>query len=205
MSFQNSGGDGAVEASNLQNAASDLFQTAAMLLGQEHEAVSVVEEVVAGAEVDPCCDPHTAHREAREHVITASLKRMGQNPAGGLDAELAAGGTSSNTCIESEDLSAAGLTTAQLEALLEGPGRVRLRQWLDLLSPAMRAVFVLRALLGRGNEAAAEALQASGSPGAAGWTVATVSQVYRKALCSLATSLLHSSGAAVSDHASAKS
>jgi hypothetical protein len=58
----------------------------------------------------------------------------------------------------------------------------------------MRAVFVLRALLGRSNDSAAEDLRASGSAGSEGWNPAAVSQVFRQALCSLATSLLHSSG-----------
>lgn len=203
MNDRDPGNRGAAEATTVHDSAVDLFQTAAMLLGQEQEAVSVVEEVVAGAEVDPCCEPDAAHRESRERVIAAALKRMGQYPAGGLDAELAAGGVSPGTCIESDDLSAAGFTAAQLEDLLEGSGRGRLREWLDRLPPALRAVFVLRALLGWGNEAAAEALRATGAAGVAGWQASGVSQVYRQALCSLATSMLHSSSA-VSEHPPAK-
>ncbi|HVJ09333.1 MAG TPA: hypothetical protein VM554_13210 [Acidisarcina sp.] len=193
------------EVQNVQDSASELFQTAAMLLGKEQEAVSVIEEVVAETEGDPCGDPRTAHQAARERVIAASLKRLAKYPAGGLDAELAAGGTTQRSCIESEDLEAAGVTVAQLESLMEGPGRARLREWLDRLSPAMRAVFVLRAVLGRGSAISAEALQASGSRGASAWTPSTVSQVYRQALCSLATSLLHCSHAAISRQLPAKS
>lgn len=201
MNSQDSKGKSATGAATVQDSALELFQTAALFLGQEQEAVSVVEEVVTTTSSDPCAEPLVAHRQARERVIAAALQRMGKLPSGGLDAAQAAGGVSANICIESDDLSASGLTPEQLEALLAGPGRVRLRQWLDRLSPAMRAVFVLRALLGKGNDEAAETLRASGAPGAAAWVAPTVSQVFRQALCSLATSLLHSSQA---EHPSAK-
>jgi hypothetical protein len=198
MNSQDPERKGARGAASLHDSALELFQTAAMFLGKEQEAVSVVEEVVTSTKSDPCLEPLVAHREARERVIAAALKRMGQLPSGGLDAERAAGGVSENTCIESDDLSAAGLTPKELDALIEGPGRVRLRQWLDLLSPAMRAVFVLRAMLGKGNDETAATLRASGAPGAAGWIAPTVSQVFRQALCSLATSLLQSGQAGLS-------
>jgi hypothetical protein len=181
-------------SSQAEDSALELFQAAAMLLGDEQQAVAVVEDVVAGAGIDPCADPALARGEARERVIRESLKRMGKSVVTGLDASVAVGSFTPGACIEDDDLSAAGLTTEQLEAMLQGPGRARLRLWLDRLSPAMRAVFVLRALLGRSNDSAAEDLRASGSAGSEGWNPAAVSQVFRQALCSLATSLLHSSG-----------
>jgi hypothetical protein len=172
----------------------ELFQTAAMLLGQEQEAVSVIEEVVAAGKSDPCADPLAAHRETREQVNAASLRRLAQHSRGALDAGVAADEISPSSCIESDDLSAAGMTPKQLEGLIEGPGS-RLRGWLDQLSPALRAVFVLRAVLGQGNLEAANALRESGSPGAEGWTPSKVSLVFRQALCSLANSLVHAGAA----------
>lgn len=178
-------------SSYAEDSALELFQAAVMLLGDEQQAVAVVEEVVADADTDPCADPALVRGEARERVIRESLKRMGGSVATGLDAAVAVGTFTPGACIEGDDLSAAGLTTEQLETMLQGPGRARLRLWLDRLSPAMRAVFVLRALLGRSNDSAAEELRATGSAGSEGWNPAAVSQVFRQALCSLATSLLH--------------
>lgn len=195
--YRDSDAAGETGAPTVQDSAMELFQTAAMLLGQEQEAVSVVEEVVAAAKSDPCADPQASHREAREQVIAASLKRLGNYPMGGLDAGTAAAEISPSICVESDDLSAAGLSPKQLEALIEGPGSGRLRGWLDQLSPAMRAVFVLRAVLGQGNLGASKALRESGSPGAEGWTPAKVSLVFRQALCSLANSLVHAGAAEI--------
>ena len=192
--YRDPGAAGQAAASTVQDSAMELFQTAAMLLGQEQEAVSVIEEVVAAVESDPCADPLTAHRETREQVIAASLRRLAHDSRGGLDAGVAADDISPSSCIESDDLSASGLTPKQLEGLIEGPGS-RLRGWLDQLSPALRAVFVLRAVLGQGNLAAADALRESGSTGAEGWTATKVSLVFRQALCSLANSLVHAGAA----------
>ncbi len=84
--YRDPGAIGEVATSTVQESAMELFQTAAMLLGQEQEAVSVVEEVVAAAKSDPCADPLAAHRETREQVIAASLRRLAHSPGGGLDA-----------------------------------------------------------------------------------------------------------------------
>lgn len=192
--YRDPGATGNVAASTVQDSAMELFQTAAMLLGQEQEAVSVIEEVVAAVKSDPCADPQAAYRETRELVIAASLRRLAHQSGDGLDAGVAADDVSPSTCVESEDLSAAGLNAKQLEGLVEGPGS-RLRGWLDQLSPALRAVFVLRAVFGQGNQAAATALRQTGSAGAEGWTPAKVSLVFRQALCSLANSLVHAGAA----------
>jgi DNA-directed RNA polymerase specialized sigma24 family protein len=92
-------------------------------------------------------------------------------------------------CVETDELSAAGVTREQLEGLLSGAGRTRMRQWLEGLGPVERSVFVLRAVLGR-SEAESERLlqQATGDP----WTEAHVGGAYRAALCSLASALVHS-------------
>jgi hypothetical protein len=193
-SYRDPGVNGNVAVSTVEDSAMELFQTAALILGQEQEAVSVIEEVVGALKADPCVDPQGAYRETRELVIAASLQRLAHHSAGGLDAGVAADEVSPSTCIESDDLSAAGLNTKQLEGLVGGPGN-RLRGWLDQLSPALRAVFVLRAVLGQGNLDAATALRQSGSAGAEGWTAAKVSLVFRQALCSLANSLVHAGAA----------
>ncbi len=81
-----------------------------------------------------------------------------------------------------------------MSAMLGGE-RQKLRSWLDELPMGQRAVFVLRAVLGRTNAAAAEEIgRVSGS---AGWTAGYVSLVFRSALCSLANQLAHWGMAAV--------
>jgi DNA-directed RNA polymerase specialized sigma24 family protein len=92
-------------------------------------------------------------------------------------------------CVETDDLSAAGITRQQLDHLLAGSGRTRMRQWLEGLGPVERSVFVLRAVLSRsGSESAQLLQQTTGDP----WTEAQVGGAYRAALCSLASSLVHS-------------
>lgn len=177
------------------SAVAELFQTAALLLGNEQQAVSVVEEVVSAAESDPCEDPEKAYREARDSVVTASLARMTGGDPKALDASFAAS-ADVGTCVDSDDLLAAGVTEPELNTLIAGPGRARLRQWLECLPPALRAVFVLRAVLRNGNEIAAQRLRESGAAGAGEWDAARVSLVFRQALCSLTTSLVEAAGAA---------
>ena len=62
-------------------------------------------------------------------------------------------------CVETDDLSAAGITREQLEGLLSGSGPRRMRHWLEGLGPVERSVFVLRAVLGRSGAESAQLLQ----------------------------------------------
>jgi hypothetical protein len=64
-----------------------------------------------------------------------------------------------------------------------------MRQWLEGLGPVDRSVFVLRAVLGRSGAEAAQLLQQSTGDS---WTEFQVGSAYRVALCSLASSLVHS-------------
>ena len=91
--------------------------------------------------------------------------------------------------METDDLSAAGITREQLTGLLSGAGRVRMRQWLEGLGPVERSVFVLRAVLGRTGAESAHLLQRATADS---WTETHVGGAYRAALCSLASSLVHS-------------
>ena len=92
-------------------------------------------------------------------------------------------------CVETDDLEAAGFSSEKLAEMLSGAQRQKLRAWLDDLPMAQRAVFVLRAVLGRNNEATAEAVRRIS--GSQGWTPEYVSLVFRSALCSLANQLAH--------------
>ena len=68
----------APEASQLtaEDTALHLFQIAALMLGDEQEAVSLVEESVAKVEADPCAEGTLAYAEARTLLVRTAVKRM---------------------------------------------------------------------------------------------------------------------------------
>src|SRR5579859_1994470 len=169
-----------------------LFQIAALMLGDEQEAVSLVEEVVAKVEADPCAEGTLAYAEARTLLVRTAVRRMA-----GLYPEafvVPASQPADAVCIETDDLEAAGLasslTADQFGALISGAGRAGMREWLERLAPALRAIFVLRAVAGQDGEQTAESLRQSGATGAQAWRRDQVGTAYRQALCSLATCLM---------------
>jgi DNA-directed RNA polymerase specialized sigma24 family protein len=171
-----------------EDTALQLFQIAALMLGDEQEAVSLVEEVVAKVEADPCAEGTLAYAEARTLLVRTAVQRMA-----GLYPEAFVVPTSQPVdavCIETDDLGAAGLTGDQFGALISGAGRAGMREWLERLAPALRAVFVLRAVAGQDGEQTAESLRQSGATGAQAWRRDQVGTAYRQALCSLATCLM---------------
>lgn len=172
----------------VQDTAARLFQTAALLLGNEDEAVSLVEDTMARVEVDPCADAVKARVLMQDYLVQAAVRKWTESDPHSFATKENVGSIAS--CIEGDDLSAAGLSQAQLASVLEGEGRDQLRSWLDHLSAAQRVVFVAHAMLGKDNAAIAQSLRAGGE-NAAGWTPDMVSEVFRQALCSLATSLVH--------------
>ncbi len=178
---------GCGDASAVQGAAAELFQLAALLMGDQREAVELVEETLASVEIDPCLDPGAARKLTSQQVLARGLARLRQIDPGSF---AGVPDTASSLCVEDEDLSAAGLSHAQLTEWLASDGRQELRDWLAALPGAQRAIFVQRAVLGLGNAAVAEALNASGSS-ATGWSPEAVGEMYRLGLCSLANSLAH--------------
>jgi DNA-directed RNA polymerase specialized sigma24 family protein len=178
-----------------EDAALHLFQIAALMLGDEQEAVCLVEGTLAKVESDPCADSTVAYAEARNLLVHDAVQRMaGLHPAAfAVPAAVAADAV----CLESDDLDATGLeatglTGEQFGTLIAGPGRARMREWLDRLGPALRAIFVLRAVAGQDGEQTAETLRQSGANGANAWRKDQVGAAYRQALCSLATCLMTS-------------
>jgi DNA-directed RNA polymerase specialized sigma24 family protein len=172
-----------------EDTALQLFQIAALMLGDEQEAVSLVEEVVAKVEADPCAEGTLAYAEARTLLVRTAVQRMA-----GLYPEAFAVPTAQPAadagCIETDDLGAAGFTGEQFGALVSGAGRAGMREWLERLAPALRAIFVLRAVAGQDGEQTAESLRQSGATGAQGWRRDQVGTAYRQALCLLATCLM---------------
>jgi DNA-directed RNA polymerase specialized sigma24 family protein len=181
-----SGSDAVVKA---ENAALEMYRFAALMLGSETEAVRLVEDTVAAVEVDPCADPCAAKGLVRDRVLHGALEILHrQDPASFHQVPAAAPASS---CLEDED--APPLSAPELSALVEGAGRRSLRDWLNRLSAAQRAVFVQRAVLGQDNAATANAINGLARP--AIWTADAVGRLFRQALCSLASSLVHSAPA----------
>jgi DNA-directed RNA polymerase specialized sigma24 family protein len=176
-----------------EDTALHLFQIAALMLGDEQEAVSLVEQSVARVEADPCAEGTLAYDEARTLLLQTAVQRMA-----GLYPEAFAvpsAQAADAACLETDDLEAAGLSGEQFGAMITGPGRARMREWLERLAPALRAIFVLRAVAGQDGEQTAESLRQSGARGAQAWRRDQVGTAYRQALCSLATCLMSAQAA----------
>ncbi len=195
------GAGGCGDASVVQGTAVELFQLASLLMGDQAEAVALVEETLASIEIDPCLDPDAARLLTRQKVLSLGVARLRLRDPGSFAGVPEAGGS---LCVEDEDLSAAGVSPAQLVEWLATAGepglRHDLRDWLAALPGAQRAIFVQRAVLGQGNAAVAASLDASG-PGDGQWSPVAVGEMYRLALCSLANSLAHAPGVLAGTHA----
>lgn len=181
------GGEAVLKA---ENAAVEMYRVAALMLDNEAEALQLVENTVAQVDIDPCADPCAVKGLVRERVLDGALEIMHRNdPASfsALPAALPAG-----SCIEDEN--SLPLSGEEISDLVEGAGRGRLRDWLARLSQAQRAVFVQRAVLRSSNADTARAINRYSRPSI--WTAEAVSSLFRQALCSLATSLLHAAPAA---------
>jgi hypothetical protein len=94
-----------------QDAAVELYQLAALLLGNEGDALDLVEQTVSQAEIDPCEQEDVAVNLARRQLVAAAVAKMKL-----IDPLAFIAPPSSDaahvTCIEDDDLSAAGLTAA---------------------------------------------------------------------------------------------
>lgn len=170
-----------------QSVAAELYQLAALLMGGGHQAAELVEAAIAGAQIDPCAEAEASIHGARLQLVEAAVRRLSQADSRAFDtpASAPAGG-----CIEDDDLAAAGVSAGELARMVRDPGRGVLRDWLNRLPVAQRVVFVVRAILGWDNAAAASALsRAAARP----WQPGQVSELFRQALCSLASSLAHAS------------
>src|SRR5271154_2202130 len=88
-----------------------LFQIAVLMLGDEQEAVSLVEESVAGVETDPCAEGTLAYAEARTLLVRTAVRRMAGVYPGAVAGPTAQ--PADAVCIETDDLEAAGLSGDQ--------------------------------------------------------------------------------------------
>lgn len=171
--------------------AAGLYSLASMLVGEGEESVRLVEEAVANAEFSACGDPAQGRQSSRRTLAKAALRLLASRKPGCLDAP--DGPAPAGTCIEDDDLASAGISAEELEHMIGGPDRDRVRKWLAGLPTTLRTVFVLRAVAGFTAAETAGLLQENGGPKAAAWSQEAVRAVFRQGLCSLASQLIHSS------------
>ena len=168
--------------------AAGLYSLASMLVGEGEQSMRLVEAAVASAEVSVCQDPMVARQSSRRALGAAALELLAQRDPGSLAAP--EGLTPASVCIEEDDLASAGISSEELQGMIAGPERDRVREWLEGLPAWMRTVFVLRAVAGFNAAETAEMLKAHGGPQAAAWTPEAAREVFRQGLCSLASQLL---------------
>ncbi len=171
--------------------AAGLYSLASMLLGEGKDSERLVETAIANAEISVCQNPQEAIQSSRRALSAAAIELLARRDPGSLDAP--EGLAPASTCIEDDDLASAGISTEELENMISGPDRDRVRNWLASLPMWMRTVFVLRAVACFSAAETAELLQVHGGPQAAAWTPEAAREVFRQGLCSLASQLLHAS------------
>ncbi len=169
--------------------ASGLYSLASMLVGEGEDSIGLVETAIERADIGACTDAEQARRSSRTTLASAAVDLLAERDPNGLaapqDLEPAV------TCIENDDLDAAAGN--EIERLIEGPDRERVRAWLESLPTALRTIYVLRAVAGLTSGETAALLAAHGGPQAVGWTPDAVRELFRQGLCSLASQLLHAS------------
>jgi len=173
--------------------AAGLYSLASMLVGEGEDGVRLVETAVATAEISACHDAVQARTSSRRALCTAAIEDLERRAPGCLAAP--AGVEHAKTCIEDDDLDAAGVSGEELAKMMAGPDRDRVRNWLASLPLDLRVVFVLRAVAGFTSTETAATLAAHGGPSAAGWNADAVREVFRQGLCSLASQLIQATTA----------
>ena len=177
--------------SRVHDAAGELYQIAALMMGDELQAVELVERAVAETRIDPCAEADASVEAARQALVETAVARLSEADPKAFDVP-AQTEEASGHCIDDDDLSSVGISAGQLASMMTGPERRTLRDWLNQLPVAQRTVFVERAILGWDNASAAASLSRAA---ARNWQPGQVREVFRQALCSLATSLVHSTAA----------
>jgi DNA-directed RNA polymerase specialized sigma24 family protein len=175
----------------VEQIASGLYSLASMLVGEGADSERLVEAAIADAEISVCQDPHVAVQSSRQALSAAALELLAGRDPGSLAAP--EGLAPASICIDDDDLAAAGISSDELNSMIAGPDRGRVRKWLASLPMWMRTVFVLRAVAGFSADETAGLLKAHGGPQAASWSPEAAREVFRQGLCSLASQLLHAS------------
>jgi DNA-directed RNA polymerase specialized sigma24 family protein len=173
--------------------AAGLYSLASMLVGEGEDGARLVETTIATADVSSTSDPIEARQNSRRALATAAIEILARREPGCLAAPQDLEPV--QTCIEDEDLDAAAEYGEELQRMIAGPDRNRVRDWLESLPTELRTIFVLRTVAGFTATEIAALLTAHGGPQAAGWTPNSVRESFRQGLCSLASQLLQATAA----------
>lgn len=173
--------------------AAGLYSLASMLVGEGEESVRLVETAIATAEVSACDSAVQARQSSRLALARAAVALLVKRTPGCLDTPVALAHVS--TCIGDDDLDNASASGAEFEKMMAGPDRGRVRTWLESLPVEQRVIFGLRAVAGFTSVETADLLTTQGGEKAAGWNAEAVREIFRQALCSLASQLIHESAA----------
>jgi hypothetical protein len=173
--------------------AAGLYSMAAMLVGEGENSIGLVETAVARTEVLAGSDATEARQNSRRALCTAAIELIAKRNPGSLAAP--EGLEHAVTCIEDDDLEAAGISRQELEHMLAGPNRENVKNWVESLATQTRVIFVLRAVAGFTADETAATLAGHGGKGAEGWNADAVREIFRQGLCSLASQLIHATTA----------
>jgi DNA-directed RNA polymerase specialized sigma24 family protein len=175
----------------VEQIAAGLYSLSSMLVGEGEDSERLVETAIADAEISVCQDPQVARQSSQRALAAAALELLASRDPGSLAAP--EGLAPASTCIDDDDLAAAGISSEELKSMIAGSDRDRVREWLASLPMWMRTVFALRAVAGLSAVETSTLLKAHGGPQAAAWSPEAAREVFRQGLCSLASQLLHAS------------
>ena len=161
----------------LDRIAAGLYSMASMLVGEGEDSIGLVETAVERTEIPAGGDAAKARRSSRAALCTAAIELIAKRDPGGLAAP--EGLEHASTCIENDDLEAAGISRQELEQMLAGPNRASVRNWIESLATQTRVIFVLRAVAGFTADETAAMLAEHGGRGAEGWNADAVREIFR--------------------------
>ena len=175
----------------LEKIAGELYRISSMLIGEGEESIRLIEQVVATVDLPACHDQTEARHNSRLALAAQAIAKLAGRDASALAAP-EEGDSSPASCIEDDDLDAAGVSRAELEQMIERSRIAIACGTGSRASPASSArVFVLRAITGLTSTEIAGLLAEHGGSGAQNWTPDAVRSTFRQALCSLASQLIH--------------
>jgi hypothetical protein len=182
----------AADTGRLDQLAAELYRIGSMMVGEGEDSILVVEAAVENGALAGGGTAADAARRSRRILCAAALGVLRRRDA--LSLASPDGLEHVATCIGDDELDGGGVSREELEQMISGRDRNRMRSWLEGLSVPIRTVFVLRAVAGFTPSEAAELLVESGGTQAAGWTGEAVRELYRQGMCSLASQVLQASG-----------
>jgi hypothetical protein len=177
----------------LDGIAAGLYHFTSMLLGESEETIGIVEQVVTRIDLHTAETIQVVTNNARLDAAARAVALLAHRNPSAFAAPVEDSGPAS--CIEDEELDAAGVSRAELERMLTSSDQQHLRGWLESLPDSLRVIFVLRAVAGASSPEVAGLLAEYGGPQAQNWTPGAVGATFRQGLCSLASQLLHASNA----------